>query len=86
MNDIILEMNKENNANVQNITENLLVPNFTLPSQSYASELDKDRESNINCSMSKTSITSVGICYLELLFLVQSILKVHSRLLLSPMR
>jgi len=79
-------MNKENNANVQNVTENLLVSNFTLPSQSYVSELDKDQEGNVNCSMGKTSITSVGIRYLESLFLVQSILKVHSRLLSSPMR
>lgn len=49
------DMDKENNANVQNITGNMSVPNFTLPIGVY----EFDREYNMNHSMSKVSTTSV---------------------------
>jgi len=70
-------MNKENNTNVQNVTENLVVTNFTLPSQSYVSGLDKNQEGNVNRSMSKTSITSVGVhcLIIRIIVFVQSILE-----------
>ncbi|XP_011347218.1 uncharacterized protein LOC105285003 isoform X2 [Ooceraea biroi] len=54
-----IEMNKENNTNVQNVTENLLASNFTLPSQTCVSGLDKDEEYNINRLMSKASMASL---------------------------
>ncbi|KYN26769.1 hypothetical protein ALC57_03810 [Trachymyrmex cornetzi] len=45
------DTNKENNANMQNITSNMPVSNFTLPIEACMSELDK--ECNMSHSVSK---------------------------------
>lgn len=50
----VLDTNKENNANVHNITGNVPVSNFTLPVVTYTPELDKEC---INYSSSKVSMS-----------------------------
>ena len=50
---IVLDTNKENNANTQNITSNMSVSNFIVPIEACMSELDK--ECNMSHSVSKAS-------------------------------
>lgn len=63
-------MNKENNANVQNVSESLSVSNVTYPNQICG--LDKDQESNINHLINKASMANVNICNMGFLLLVQN--------------
>jgi len=59
-------MNKENNANIQNITDNLSVSNFTLPNEPCMLELDQ--ECNTNRLTNEVSMTNVSVCNLRILF------------------
>lgn len=67
---IISDTNKENNANVQNITDNLSVSNFILSNEPYV--LESDQECNINRLTNEVSETNVGICNLRILFKVKT--------------
>lgn len=57
---IILDTNKENNANVQNITGNLPVSNFTLHTNEPCI-LESDQGCNINCLTNEVSMTNVSV-------------------------
>ncbi|KMQ97930.1 centrosomal protein [Lasius niger] len=55
---LTIDTNKENNANVQNITGNLPVSNFTLHTNEPCI-LESDQGCNINCLTSEVSMTNV---------------------------
>ncbi|EFN61997.1 hypothetical protein EAG_01750 [Camponotus floridanus] len=55
---LTVDMNKENNANIQNITDHLSVSNFTLPKEPCTLELDQ--ECNTNRLMNEVSMTNVA--------------------------
>ncbi|CAL1688000.1 unnamed protein product [Lasius platythorax] len=55
---LTIDTNKENNANVQNITGNLPVSNFTLHTNEPCI-LESDQGCNINCSTNEVSMTNV---------------------------
>ncbi|KAL6440928.1 hypothetical protein ACFW04_003374 [Cataglyphis niger] len=54
---LTIDTNKENNANVQNITGNLSVSNFILSNEPYV--LESDQECNINCLTNEVGETNV---------------------------
>lgn len=54
---IILDTNKENNANVQNLTGN--VSHFNLPNEPCI--LESNQESNIHCLTNKVDVTNVSL-------------------------
>lgn len=59
----VSDTNKENNANVQNVTGITQASNLV---PTYMSDCGVDKEHSTNHSMSKVSSTSVSICDLHI--------------------